>query len=193
MLLMASLNGALGKDAPRERMYRAVRSGLEGAGAGPQITAEELDLSGAAGLPEEAQFDLAGMRWDALLGRWEFQLRCRNRQQCVPFLVSAKAENRPELQAGAGQKQARLTVVRASGPIMFAGKRRPGAPAVEAGQNAKVSWSKAGLEISAQVVCLERGVEGQWIRVRPREGRGRVLRARVAGKGRLVAEPGEAQ
>jgi len=192
MLLMTSLAGAWGKDTLRERIYRKVISGLESRGAesGPLIAAEALDLGGAARLPEEAQFDLASVRWDALLGRWEFQLRCINPQQCVPFLVTAKAEKGP--MAGAGRDQVVPTAVRAGGTARLGGEKRLGTPDVEAGQNARVSWSEAGLAMTAEVVCLERGVEGQWIRVRAREGRGRVFRARVAGMGRLVAGPGEA-
>ena len=94
--------------------------------------------------------------------------------------------------AGAGRDQVVPTAVRAGGTARLGGEKRLGTPDVEAGQNARVSWSEAGLAMTAEVVCLERGVEGQWIRVRAREGRGRVFRARVAGMGRLVAGPGEA-
>jgi flagella basal body P-ring formation protein FlgA len=61
---------------------------------------------------------------------------------------------------------------------------------VEAGQNAQVVVARPSLQITAQVVCLERGLKGQWIRVRMREGRARVFRAEVVSAGLLSVEQG---
>ena len=60
-------------------------------------------------------------------------------------------------------------------------------PAVRAGDRATAVFLSARLRISASVTCLERGREGEVIRVRGEDGQ--VFRARISGPALLEAVP----
>jgi hypothetical protein len=60
-------------------------------------------------------------------------------------------------------------------------------PAVHAGDKATVVFRSESVRISASVTCLDRGREGEVIRVRNQDGE--VFRARISGPARLEAVP----
>ena len=58
---------------------------------------------------------------------------------------------------------------------------------LRAGDRAMAVFLSNRLRMTANVTCLERGREGEIIRVRSQDGR--VFRARISGPGRLEALP----
>ena len=112
--------------------------------------------------------------WDAASERTQFRMQCGTAGECLPFFVYL----RDSLEADA--VSCRLSASRPLQKIM---------PklVVRAGDRAVAEFVSAQLRMSASVVCLERGREGDVIRVRSAEGR--IFRARISGPARLEAVP----
>ena len=178
-------------DTQRERIYEAVVSRLAGDSQSVRgaLLPQDLDLSAVVPLRDEVTLDLAAVNWNAVLERWEFRLRCRVTNECVPFLVAARMDRSADFRLLGSLDIPRAGTARSQRAASVS-KTEKKVPVIEAGQNAQVVVARPSLQITAQVVCLERGVKGQWIRVRTREGRARVFRAEVVSAGLLSVEQG---
>jgi len=114
--------------------------------------------------------------WDSDAGRARFRLECRDPGACLPFLVYAR------VQAHAQAASCRLPPGSEAQAHLPPQKTEP---TVRAGERATAVLAAGGLRMTAAVTCLERGGEGDIIRVRGHEGR--IFRARVTGPARVEA------
>jgi len=135
--------------------------------------AEDLDLPSAVPAAEGRTLRIAAACWDAGLKRAQFRLECRQPGQCIPFLAYVGTMDVPTVES------CRVASHSASA--------HPKKVAVRAGERAIVIFVANRLRLTASVICLERGAEGEIIRVRNQDGR--TLRARVAAPGVLEALP----
>ncbi|HUM07149.1 MAG TPA: flagella basal body P-ring formation protein FlgA [Terriglobales bacterium] len=130
----------------------------------PQRDAIELPAAVPAAVPRALH--VAGACWNATLGQVQFRIACRN-SECLPFFAYVRID------ATAWAKSI--------GPAcasMRAGHTQSRQTAVRAGDRATVVYYNIGMRLTAAVTCLERGAEGDVIRVRNQDGY--VFRARVA-------------
>ena len=175
---------AEGKEAGREQIYQFLLRdlGSKADSLTRRFEAKDLEIGGEFPKTDEP-LELVSVRWDRLLARWEFRLRCRDVGKCVPFMATAKrAGMSPGIDGdsavgSADQEGQRITRRDVHGSVL-----------IRAGQRATVTRKDGSLQIRVEVVCLERGGLGQWIRVRMNDGHARVFRARVTGEGLLAVE-----
>src|SRR5579884_833154 len=139
-----------------------------------------------------ASFSVVAEEWDARAHTLQLRLACEPRRDCMPFFVTARfhGSDRDLRQLGtrfirerrAPPAQALLAETREVAPVR---PRKKAAPVLtSAGSQASMTVEAPGLHIFTQVICLERGVAGQIIRVRNVESK-RVLRAQVVGAGQV--------
>ena len=120
--------------------------------------------------------------WDEGPERTQFRLECGEPGQCLPFLAYVHVQNRDAgARAGSCRQEA------PSRPAPEAPVKPLAKPAMRAGDRATAVFLSARLRISASVTCLERGREGEVIRVRNEDGQ--IFRARISGPALLEAVP----
>jgi len=146
----------------------------------PQI--EDLDLPFALPAVAGRKLRVSSACWDDGPERTQFRLECGEPGQCLPFLAYVHVHDRD---AGARAGSCRLES--ASRPAPEAPVKPLAKPAVRAGDRATAVFLSARLRITASVTCLERGREGDVIRVRGEDGQ--VFRARISGPALLEAVP----
>lgn len=135
---------------------------------------------GAAGrLRKDAPLEVSAKLWDPALRTWDFIARCRNPEDCVPFLVR---RNRSDA----------LQISTAAQSSSFAGRgardellRRS---LVKPGDKAFLIWEADGIRSVTPVHCLDSGGKGDRVRVRPVTGRN-VLNATVIAERTLERQP----
>lgn len=173
---------------PRQEVLRAVVSELRQRGLSEQELPRVEDLDLPATLPS-----LAGRRLrvrsscsDEGLRRTQFRLECGAPGQCLPFLVYVRDSVRDRVHYGLSSGLGAL-----AGSCRMASSRPPlealVKPAVRAGDRATAVFLADRLRMTASVTCLERGREGEVIRVRGLDGH--VFRARISGPDQLEALP----
>jgi hypothetical protein len=136
---------------------------------------------------------VASTCWDAGPQRTQFRLECGVPGQCLPFLAYIHNSVRNTLGADAGAESCRMAAGSRSAPGVSAkaalktnsqsalqSMMRPGDPA-------RAVFVANGFRMTASVTCLERGREGEVIRVRSPDGH--VFRARISGPALLEALP----
>jgi Chaperone for flagella basal body P-ring formation len=145
----------------------------------PSRWQENVDCAAGRGIPETASLELTKTTWNAAARRWEFALRCARPQDCVPFLVSVRAD------APRGGVQ-RATLPAESSTRVLAKAASGGERLVKPGQTAMLTWEQGGIRVVLPVTCLDAGALGQFVRVRLRNVT-RTLQAEVVGEGSLRA------
>jgi Chaperone for flagella basal body P-ring formation len=138
---------------------------------------EDIELPAAVPAAVGRALRVSTVCWDQDLGRAQVRLECREAGQCLPFLAYIRAA-RPELrgvastscQAGSRSRPAHAVSHKA---------------VVRAGDRATVVFRGSRLRLTAAVICLERGAEGDIIRVRNQDGA--IFRARVSAPALLEA------
>jgi hypothetical protein len=143
---------------------------------------EDLDLPVALPALAGRKLRVSSACWDEGPERTQFRLECGEPGQCLPFLAYVHVQNRD---AGARAGSCRLESP--SRPAPEAPVKPLEKPAVRAGDRATAVFLSARLRISASVTCLERGREGEVIRVRNEDGQ--IFRARISGPALLEAVP----
>jgi hypothetical protein len=159
----------------REEVWQAVAGELHQRGLRveqlPHV--DDLDLPVAVPAAEGRMLRVAAACSDAGLGRLQFRLECREPGQCIPFLAYVRTTERTIFES------------------CRSGARSASAPskkfAVRAGEQATVVLVANRLRLTASVICLERGVEGEIIRVKNQDGH--IFRARIAAPALLEALP----
>ena len=136
---------------------------------------EDLDCAAAQGIPEDTPLELLKSEWSARMQRWEFALRCARPEDCVPFLVWARAP-KPSAEVAQASPPRPSEIPQGEGSNMVR--------LVNRGQTATLTWEQAGIRIILPVTCLEAGGLGQFVRVRFQNA-ARTLRAEVVGAGVL--------
>lgn len=155
----------------REEVWQAVAGELRARGLREEQLprAEDLDLPVSVPAAEGRTLRVAAVCWDAGLGRVQFRLECREPGQCIPFLAYARTAER----MNAGSCRSRSA------------SAQPRKVAVRAGDRAMVVFVANRLRLTTSVICLERGAEGEIIRVKNQDGH--IFRARVAAPALLEA------
>jgi len=166
----------------RDEVYAVVAAELRARGLHDPLVprAENLDLSGGFTATANRTLHMLSVCWDRATDRAQFRLECRVHSECLPFIVSARLEQHlavpasdayPACQAASAKK--------ASGGAA----RRD--PVVRVGDPATVVFHGDRMRLAVRVTCLERGAEGEVVRVRNQDGH--TFRARVAGPALLEA------
>ena len=168
----------------RQEVWQAVVAELRQRGLPePQLPRIE-DLALPVALPALAgrKLRVSSACWDEGPERTQFRLECGEPGQCLPFLAYVHVQNRD-----AGTRAGSCRLEAPSRPAPEAPVKPLAKPAVRAGDRATAVFLSARLRISASVTCLERGREGEVIRVRNQDGE--VFRARISGPALLEAVP----
>ena len=157
-----------------QQAWQAVVDELRSRGFGPEQLPRVEDVELPSAIPAYAgqQLRVSSACWDSNGGRARFRLECRDQGACLPFLVYARVPAHAQAASCRTETQARS--------LPAASK-----PAVRAGDRATAVAVAGGLRMTAAVTCLERGREGDIIRVRGQGGR--IFRARVTGPARVEA------
>jgi hypothetical protein len=143
---------------------------------------EGLDLPVALPAVAGRKLRVASACWDEGSARTQFRLECAEPGQCLPFLAYVQVRVGGEsTRAGSCRTKSELHAV-AEASLKSLAK-----PTVHPGDRATAVFLSARLRISANVTCLERGREGEVIRVRGEDGQ--VFRARISGPTLLEAVP----
>jgi len=133
-------------------------------------------------------FRVISDQWDTGAGAAQLRVACSPSKDCLPFYVMVKFEVSAAERKEIASRMARPIARAETFPTPVKKPERARAhkkPALtQAGGWASMTVEGGGIHIFTQVICLERGVEGQIIRVRNPESK-RVLRAQVVGPGRV--------
>jgi hypothetical protein len=141
--------------------------------------AEDLELPAAVPAAAGHALRVSMVCWNAPLGRAQFQLECREPGQCLPFLAYAQLGQSTAMGSGNIAGSSCRSVARS--------RPTPHKAIVHAGDRATVAFRGNRLRLTAVVICLERGAEGDVIRVRNQDGQ--IFRARVSAPASLEALP----
>jgi Chaperone for flagella basal body P-ring formation len=156
----------------REEVWQAVASDLRQRGLHKEQlpSTEDLDLPVAVPAAEGRTLRVAAACWEAGLARLQFRLECREPGQCIPFLAYARTTEKIML-----------------GSCRSKSAAPPHKVAVRPGQRAMLVSDSNRLRLTTSVTCLERGAEGDIVRVKNQDGH--IFRARVAAPAVLEAWP----
>jgi hypothetical protein len=173
----------------RQEVWQAVAAKLREQGISepemPRI--EDLDLPVALPAVAGRRLQVSSACWDEGPQRAQFRLECGEMGQCLPFLVYVHGH---AIDAGGRDALAK------TGPCRLQSESHPAPeaplkplpqPAVRAGDKATAMFVSDRLRITVSVTCLERGREGEVIRVRNQDGE--IFRARISGPALLEALP----
>ncbi|MFI5102191.1 MAG: flagella basal body P-ring formation protein FlgA [Terriglobales bacterium] len=162
----------------RQEVWQAVMAELRKRGVTEQQLPRIEDLDLPVALPALAgrRLRVASACSDEGSRRTQFRLECGELGQCLPFLAYIRDyEN-----AGARTASCRLPTSRPAAETALKS-------AVRAGERATAVFVADRLRMTASVTCLERGREGEVIRVRALDGH--IFRARISGPALLEALP----
>ncbi len=171
----------------RQEVWQAVAAELRERGLSEQQLPRVEDLDLPVALPALAgrRLRVSSACWDAGPRRTQYRLECGEPGQCLPFLVyvHADARNYVRNDGNAGTRAGACRLTSRSRPAPEAAPK----PAVRAGDRATAVFLANRLRMTASVTCLERGREGEVIRVRSQDGH--IFRARISGPALLEALP----
>ncbi len=175
----------------RQEVWRAVATELRGRGLAERQLPRVDDLDLPVALPALAGRTLrvSSACWDAGPRRTQFRLECSAPGQCLPFLVYLREYVR-EYAREYVRDQVTAEAQAASCGLASWMRPAPAAspkPAVHAGDRAVAVFLTNRLRMTASVTCLERGREGEVVRVRSQDGH--IFRARISGPALLEALP----
>ena len=156
---------------------------------------EDLDLPAALPALAGRRLRVLSACWDEGARRTQFRLECGEPGQCLPFLVYVHdhgddrgddhGDDRGNADSGVRARPCRMASGRHAArevspkPLLK--------PTVRAGDRATAVFLSKRLRMTASVTCLERGREGEVIRVRGQDGQ--IFRARISGPALLEALP----
>jgi hypothetical protein len=175
----------------RQEVWQAVVAELRGRGLSePQLPRiADLDLPVAPPALGGRTLRVASSCWDAGPQRTQFRLECGASGQCLPFLAYIHNSIRNPVDAGAGAESCRMAAGSHPAPGVSPKPALKTAlqPTIRPGDPARAVFLANGFRMTASVTCLERGREGEIIRVRSPDGH--VFRARISGPALLEALP----
>ena len=139
----------------------------------PQV--DEIELPVAVPIAPGATLRVTESCWDSTLARQRFRIECQQPGSCVPFLAYVKTSHSPAIAQSCQttSKSKNVTVTRK--------------PVIRAGDRATVVYHGDRMRLTTMVTCLDRGAEGDVIRVRNQDGR--IFRARISSATLLEAVP----
>jgi hypothetical protein len=148
---------------------------------GRDVPLENFNCAAAQSIPEGTRLALTKSAWNTGLQRWEFSLRCSQSEDCVPFLVWARAVSGSRA-SKPGRTLLPFPSLRKSFETHGGGNER----LIKTGQTATLCWDERGIRIVLPVTCLDSGTLGQTVRVEFKNAR-RILRAEIMSDGTLRA------
>jgi hypothetical protein len=176
----------------RQEVWRAVATALRERGLEEQKLPRMQDLDVPAAPPAAAERTLrvASACWDVDRQHAQFRLECGAPGQCLPFLVYLPNYMREAVavDVSAHAASCRAAQFGERTPARAGPRTRVDGAAgltVHTGDRATAVFLADRLRMTASVTCLERGREGDVIRVRAPDGH--IFRARVSGPGMLEA------
>ena len=173
----------------RQEVWQAVVAELRERGLSEQQLPRVEDLDLPVALPALAgrRLRVSSACWDAGPRRTQYRLECGEPGQCLPFLVYLRSDVRnyvrDPVNADTGARAGSCRRASGSRPAPEALLK----PVVRAGDRATAVFLADRLRMTASVTCLERGREGEVIRVRSQDGH--IFRARISGPALLEALP----
>jgi hypothetical protein len=183
--------------ATRQNVWHAIVADLHGRGRVGAELARPEDLDLPASLPALESFNLQvrSACWDEVPARAKFRLECGAPGQCLPFLVYLRStDNTPNNARPAGvsadvgpalETCRTLSADRKPVRPLNQTRGRTTKPTLRPGDRATAVFLADNLRMSATVTCLDRGSEGEVIRVRNQNGQ--IFRARISGPAMLEA------
>ena len=174
----------------KQEVWQTVRADLRHRGLAdnqlPRV--EDIDLPMAPPALPGRSLRVASVCWDEGPRRTQFRLECGAPGQCLPFLVYVR-ESPDHLAADiAGHTQScRLASAASPVPKSHLASEAVPKPAVRNGDRATAVFLSTNMRMTASVTCLERGHEGEVIRVRSPDGH--IFRARISGPSLVEALP----
>jgi hypothetical protein len=181
----------------RDEVWRAVVNELRERGVSERELppSENFDLPAAPPARAGRRLQVASACWDEGRQRLQFRLECAVAGECLPFLAylhtSRIQSADPDHPMRADREEQACRVV--AGPRVTAQSALKGAaksalqPAsqltMRPGDPAIAVFTGNGMRMTASVTCLDRGREGETVRVRGPDGN--VFRARISGPARL--------
>ena len=153
---------------------------------------EDLDLPVALPARAGRTLRVSSACWDAGPRRTQFRLECGEAGQCLPFLVYVRDHVRngngdAVVRAGSCRLRSESRPAMESHLAPEAAPKSSPKPTVRTGDRATAVFLFEHLRMTASVTCLERGREGEVIRVRGPDGR--IFPARISGPALLEALP----
>ena len=178
----------------RQEIWRVVATALRERGLEEQRLPrmEDLDMPAAPPALAGRTLRVASACWDPSRHHAQFRLECGVPGQCLPFLVYLPNYLRETVAVDVSAHAVSCRAVQ-FGQEGFARAKlerraeEPSALAVHSGDRATAVFLADRLRMTASVTCLERGHEGDVIRVRAPDGH--IFRARVSGPAMLEALP----
>jgi hypothetical protein len=181
----------------RREVWQAVTVELRQRGlAEPQLPrVEDIDLPMAPPALPGPGLRVASACWDEGRRRTQFRLECGAPGECLPFLVyisNSVPDSVPspaEVDVGAVVRARSCRLASRSHPALESPLTllHTPKPTVQTGDHATAVFLSSHMRMTASVTCLERGHEGEVIRVRAPDGH--IFRARISGPALVEALP----
>lgn len=179
----------------RQEVWQAVMADLRQRGfAEPRLPhIEDIDLPMAPQALAGRSLRVASACWDEGPRRTQFRLECGAPGQCLPFLVFVheyvhdSVYNSLDADGGAVARPCRLASGSRPPPGLRVAPDVAPKPTVQTGDRATAVFVSSHMRMTASVTCMERGHEGEVIRVRAPDGH--VFRARISGPALVEALP----
>jgi hypothetical protein len=180
----------------RQEVWKMVVTELRKKGFSDQQLPRAGDLDMPMTLPSLAgekpgqKLRVASVCWDDGPRRTQFRLECSASGECLPFLVYLRSEIPAEVPSevlGSTDRHPEAWFESCRLPSSHPAPVDSARLDVRQGDRATAVFVTTRLRMTASVTCLERGREGEVIRVRAADGH--VFRARVSGPNRLEALP----
>jgi hypothetical protein len=141
-------------------------------------------------IPATTSFQVLASQWDSRPQALRLRLGCVPRQTCLPFYVSIyfARHAQPRVSRDMAQRVAGLLpgrtyaafAVPSEASTAKRASKKPAPVLARPGTLASMIVEKGSIRIFTEVICLDRGVRGDIIRVRNPESK-RILRAQVIG------------
>jgi len=174
----------------KQEVLQTVRADLSHRGlADNQLPSiEDIDLPMAPPALPGRSLRVASACWDEGPRRTQFRLECGSPGQCLPFLVYVpESPDHAAVDTAGRVRSCRLASAPSPVPKSHLAAEAAPATAVQNGDRATAVFLSTNMRMTASVTCLERGHEGEVIRVRAPDGH--VFRARISGPSLVEALP----
>lgn len=198
-LPLAETSGSAATPVTRLEVWQAVSANLRQRGLAelqlPRV--EDIDLPTAPPALAGRSLRVTSACWDEGRGRTQFRLECDVPGQCLPFLVYVhnsvhndvhnSVPDSVDMDANAGTRSCQLASPSHPAPRSGLAAVAARKPMMQTGDRATAVFLSSYMRMTTSVTCMERGHEGEVIRVRAPDGH--VFRARISGPALLEALP----
>lgn len=150
----------------------------------------DLDLPGALPSLAGRSLSVTTFCWDERSQRLQFRVECGEAGQCLPFLAYLRKDASIAVHniadsIGTATDVPSCQAVTHPNPVLTARTAPASKSLISPGEQATAVFVSANFRMTASVTCLDRGREGEIIRVRNQNGQ--IFRARISGPAQLEA------